>query len=515
MTDERLAGRATAAGTHRSAESFGAGARVLGRTGLSVTPIGFGGYRVTDGSAVHRRALADALRGGVNLIDTSTNYTDGGSERLIGRIIANLVQQGELRRDEVVVVSKVGYVQGDNLRRTKDRSEPYADVVQYGEQLWHCIDATFIADQVAESHARLGLSQIDVVLLHNPEYFLMDAARRGVAPAQARAEFDTRVRAAFMALEAKVADGSIGWYGVSSNGFVDAPDAASYTSVARMVEIATEVAGADHHFAVVQWPMNLLELGAVLGAGAPDGSTALEVAAKADLGVIVNRPLNAFARIGDGDRLVRLAAGGSESEPSAAAADEALAKVRKLEARWATGLGRQLVTEGGEDATGLFRWGRELSERVDGIGGLQHWTKLRHEVIAPHLAQTSSALLKALQGEVRDEFSQWWEAYGTAMYEVFTAIERRLTAERFAQGDEITGRLDPLLPEPWRSMPLSSKAVLALLGTPISSVLVGMRRPGYVAEMLVLRDTPVRVLSAAAGVVDLRAVGAAMADLPA
>ena len=32
---------------------------------------------------------ADALRGGVNLVDTSTNYTGGASERLVGRILAN------------------------------------------------------------------------------------------------------------------------------------------------------------------------------------------------------------------------------------------------------------------------------------------------------------------------------------------------------------------------------------------------------------------------------------------
>ncbi len=510
MSSERLEGGATAAGTRRGAESFGAGMRTLGRTGWSVTPIGFGGYRVRDGSPVHRRALADALRGGVNLIDTSTNYGGGDSERLVGRIVANLVQQGEVRREHLVIVSKVGYLQGDNLRRAQAKQPGYADVVQYAEQLWHCIAPEFITDQLHESLERMSLSHVDVLLLHNPEYFLMDAERRGEDMTSARAAFEDRLRAAFDALEHAVERGEIGAYGVSSNAFVLPPGAATHVSVSRMVELAVEVAGPGHHLSVVQMPMNLLELGAI---GGGDGPTPLAQAEAADLGVLVNRPLNAFAEVGGSERLVRLAAGGGPPDGAAQSLTDGLAAVRKLEAQWATGLGQQLVTEAGEDAGDLFRWGRELSARADGLSSLQQWSMLRHDVIAPHLAKTSAALLSALAGPERESFSTWWEAYGTALHGVFGAIEAQLAADRFALADEITGRLDPLLPEPWRAMPLSSKAVLSLLGAPIGSVLVGMRQPGYVADMLMLRATPVRVLSAAAGVVDPSAVGAALSGL--
>ncbi|MBL4686089.1 MAG: aldo/keto reductase [Nannocystaceae bacterium] len=516
---ERLEGGATQEGTRRGAESFGAGARTLGRTGWSVTPIGFGGYRVRDESPVHRRALADALRGGVNLIDTSSNYGDGESERLVGRIVCNLVQQGEVRREQLVLVSKLGYLQGDNLRRAQSRAEPYPQLVEYGEQLWHCIHPSFIRDQLQESLQRLALSRLDVVLLHNPEYFLSDAARRGVALPEARAEFDARIRAAFVALEEAVTRGEIGAYGVSSNGFVlPATDPAS-VSVSRIVALAEEVAGSEHNMSVVQMPMNLLELAAVNDSPAPGEATPLQQAEAADLGVLVNRPLNALVATGGSGtgatrRLVRLASGGAAPDPGQRSLDTALAAARKLEARWATGLGQQLVIEAGEDVGDLFRWARELSARVDEMTSLQQWSALRHDVIAPHLGKTSSALLSALQGTDRESFAQWWEAYGTAMHTVFTAIEARISADRFAQADEITRRLDPLLPEPWRAMPLSAKAVLPLLGAPISAVLVGMRQPGYVADMLVLRATPVRLLSAAAGVVDLGAVAAALSNLP-
>ncbi len=59
-------------------------------------------------------------------------------------------------------------------------------------------------------------------------------------------------------------------------------------------------------------------------------------------------------------------------------------------------------------------------------------------------------------------------------------------------------------------MPLSQKAVLTVLSAPVSSVLVGMRQPGYVHDILALRDTPIRLLSAGTGPVDFDAVHAAM-----
>lgn len=76
MSAERLGGAATRAGTLRGSEVFEAGARTLGRTGYTVSPVGFGGYRVRDDSPAHRRALAEALRNGVNLVDL---YEDIGT----------------------------------------------------------------------------------------------------------------------------------------------------------------------------------------------------------------------------------------------------------------------------------------------------------------------------------------------------------------------------------------------------------------------------------------------------
>src|SRR5262249_56608768 len=70
----------------------------LGATGLTVSRVGFGGYRVDDDTPEHRAALERAFHGGVNLVDTSTNYTDGGSERLGRAGLADLAGRQRRRR---------------------------------------------------------------------------------------------------------------------------------------------------------------------------------------------------------------------------------------------------------------------------------------------------------------------------------------------------------------------------------------------------------------------------------
>jgi predicted aldo/keto reductase-like oxidoreductase len=72
------------------------------------------------------------------------------------------------------------------------------------------------------------------------------------------AEFWQRLRAAFEFLEQSVANGTTRNYGVATwNGFRAEPDAGGYHSLERMVEIAKEVAGNEHHFRFIQVPFNL------------------------------------------------------------------------------------------------------------------------------------------------------------------------------------------------------------------------------------------------------------------
>ena len=292
--------------------------------------IGFGGYRVADGVAAHRRALERALRSGCRLIDTSTNYTDGASERLVGGLLADLAGRDPAARRQVTLVSKIGYVQGANLDLAMEREaagRPFPEMVHYMDGCWHCVHPEFLADQLTRSLERLRVDHLDVCLLHNPEYFLSDAAHHRVGLAEARAEFHRRITAAFAHFEEEVRAGRIGAYGVSSNSAVVPADDPEATSVTRFLAAAEAAGGPGHHFKVLQLPMNLFESGAALekNCGADGGSTALEAASAAGLAVLANRPLNAIL----GGRLLRLADGQAATGPVSAAIDPLLPEARR------------------------------------------------------------------------------------------------------------------------------------------------------------------------------------------
>jgi aryl-alcohol dehydrogenase-like predicted oxidoreductase len=301
-------GGATANGTADYGDRFPDIAyRNFGSTTWNVSAAGFGCYRVSADVNDHAAAMTRAIGHGINLIDTSANYTDGASERLVGQVLESLVQEKRLQREQVVVVSKVGYLQGRNFALSEQRKKerrPFPDLVAYAPQLEHCIHPEFIADQLERSLNRLQLKTLDVLLLHNPEYYLGWSARQEMDREAARRTFYKRIENAFRYLEQEAARGRIQAYGVSANTFVAGADEAGFVSLERIWKIACDIRS-DHHFRVIQLPMNLYESGAVTEPNQSGGQSTIAVARRHGLGVLVNRPLNAF----HGRRLVRLADG--------------------------------------------------------------------------------------------------------------------------------------------------------------------------------------------------------------
>lgn len=65
----------------------------LGKTGFTVSACGFGAYRIDYRVKEHFESLEYAIKNGINIIDTSANYSDGGSETLIGNVLVDLVNK--------------------------------------------------------------------------------------------------------------------------------------------------------------------------------------------------------------------------------------------------------------------------------------------------------------------------------------------------------------------------------------------------------------------------------------
>ncbi len=464
----------------------------FGNSGLTTSRLGFGTYRVDTREPEHREALKKALREGVNLIDTSTNYMDGDSERLVGSVVRELVKAGELTREEVVVVSKIGYVQGDNLKQAEARERagrPYPDMVKYGEGIWHCMHPDFLNDQLTLSLDRLGLATLDVCLLHNPEYFLSEAAHHeGGDLAATRDAFYRRIEQAFAFLESQAAAGRIRYYGVSSNTVTAHPSDAEATSLSLMCDAARAAAAAQgkdhHHFAVLQCPMNLYEAGAFMtpNTGTDQRETVLEVAQREGIAVIVNRPLNAMPTKKSG--VLRLADFSIEGDP--VDFDRQCQAVAALEDEYRIAIAPALQHSGqGMAPADFFTWAVELTRVRPQIQGLEHWEQIEHQMIAPHVNQVMQALSRHLTGTAAEQWEAWRDRYLPQLLTLLRGLRREATERSRAKTAAVSAILDPLLPESRRKESLSRKALWVLASTPgVTSVLNGMRSPAYVDDSL-------------------------------
>ena len=148
--------------------------RTLGRTGLSVSEIGFGGWAIggnafgnsygTTDDAESRRAIQRAFELGCNFFDTADVYGHGHSEELLGAALHDV-------RDQVFIATKAGGGQ--------DFTPAYLRVA------------------VQRSLERLRTDHVDLLQLHNPPMSLISEP------------------GTYEPLEEMKREGLIRWYGVS------------------------------------------------------------------------------------------------------------------------------------------------------------------------------------------------------------------------------------------------------------------------------------------------------------
>jgi aryl-alcohol dehydrogenase-like predicted oxidoreductase len=445
--------------------------RPLGSTGLFCHPLGFGCYRIADGNKDHETALRHYLERGGNLIDTSANYTDGQSEILVGKVLKSFP------REPVIVVTKAGYIQGQNMKLAKAR--PFPEVVQYGAGIWHCIHPEFLETQIAQSSRRLQLERIDVFLLHNPEYFLSHQSQRKELDATDHDEFYRRISQAFRFLEEQAQTGKIRWYGVSSNNYGLPVSDPTMTSVQRCLAEAERISP-NHHFRVVQLPMNLYESGGALERN-NDGKTVLEFSRQHGLGVLINRPLNASYR----DQLVRLADFARRGEGSPAGDDllTLLNPLREHERLLRGRLGMSLVME--ETKSGLAEL---LEQIVPQLQSVDDWER----IVGRHIVSPLRRWMEDAESEhgSNPAWSLWIQQFFPLVQSTFEEIERLIQGCQQSVSDEVRKKLlEAGYPE--SASPLSQIALSLLLNLEgLSCVLTGMRRPAYVADAFASLNLP-------------------------
>ncbi len=226
---------------------------------MRLSTIGVGTYlgAATDEvDAAYEATIIDAVRRGINVIDTAGNYRCQRGERVVGRALKLLTTSGEVWRSELFVASKAGFVPFDGAPPADKAGWMRDCTVRRGlateDDLvggCHCMTPAYLREALDRSLNNLGLETLDVLFLHNPETQLQVLDR---------ATFEDRLRLAFEALEEAVASGKIRAYGLATWSALRArPDERDHISLARMLELASEVAGLRHNMRAVQLPVNL------------------------------------------------------------------------------------------------------------------------------------------------------------------------------------------------------------------------------------------------------------------
>ena len=112
--------------------------------GATLPALGLGTWRFGESASARKAELAalrTAIELGYRLFDSAEMYGEGGAETVLGEALGAALRAGDVRRDEVFVVSKV-YPHNASLRGTVAACE--------------------------RSLARLGLNRLDLYLLHWP-----------------------------------------------------------------------------------------------------------------------------------------------------------------------------------------------------------------------------------------------------------------------------------------------------------------------------------------------------------
>ena len=227
----------------------------MGRTGLSVSALGFGcgavgGLMVRGEPNDQERAVARAVDLGVNYFDTAAMYGNGESENNLGRVLSVL-------RPDVLVASKT-------------RVDP-ATRGRIGPAIFESANASL---------QRLRRDHIDVFQLHTPVT---------LAGGGGSLDFQTVVDEVLPAFEALRREGKVRFYGFSGTG--------EAAALPRLIDTGA--------FAVAQVIYNLLNPsagGTTFAAVGPDFGDALGRAQNSGMGTVAIRVLAAGALSGSDER---------------------------------------------------------------------------------------------------------------------------------------------------------------------------------------------------------------------
>ncbi|MCY7361217.1 MAG: aldo/keto reductase, partial [Ignavibacteria bacterium] len=426
-------------------------------------------------------ALYKALTNGINVIDTSSNYANGRSEELVGKIISDLITENKIKRENIFLITKGGYIQGQNYKFASDlkkEGKPFNEVVELSENLWHCISPDFLEDQINRQLHRLNQSYVDVYLLHNPEYYLNRAKDQNIDLTVARNIYYSRIKKAFEFLETKVSEGKILSYGASSNTFISHSNEYDFTSLEKVFEIANSISE-KHNFKVVQFPFNLFEAGAITNKNQSDNTkTVLEFSSDNNLTVLINRPLNAITSKG----LVRIA----DFKWDVFLEKDFIKQIKLVSLMEEDLLTQKIAGEISDekdlnDFKKLLNFGKLVEENWKFFGSIEHYNDMLTQLFVPKISDIMLKIEDKITGEDTIDFSG---RYLKECYKLLNFVGNYYKLRADKRSKFIHSLINKNLDERFHKNTLSQKSVMLLNSIDgVDCVLTGIRKESYVDDI--------------------------------
>jgi aryl-alcohol dehydrogenase-like predicted oxidoreductase len=433
--------------------------RRLGRTQFFLSPLGFGARRLGQeqkrGSTypgieprpTQRELLEIALKSGINWIDTSSCYplgdASGLSEIQVGEILTQITSQGATKAlsgsthanesAPIVVITKAGI---------SDTTGSQIDISPRALKL-----------SLERSRDHLRQATLQVLLLQDVDHLLQQA----VAPL----EYYQMLDEALTFLESEVQSGRLMKYGLSCRGLSEPRESQTFTSLEALVDLAQE--RGLQNFAVLEFPLNLLEPGALLEPHTARGEPLIDFASRNHFGLLAHRAWNVLPS----DRLAAPVLPSSVNfkpvapEHNLPRLQEALEQLLVLES--------QLFERNPTLSRRFAHFGHTLSNNRK---TLWNWLKFNG-----YLNQRILPGLQALREELKATplLGHWLQSYESKLNEVLSLMTQALYEQTAEVALQRAALLDHLTPELQSTPSLADKALRSVLSVPpLSGIAVGV-----------------------------------------
>jgi aryl-alcohol dehydrogenase-like predicted oxidoreductase len=265
--------------------------------GLTLSSIGVGTYlgnvdNITDNLV--KEAIKSSVLSAINVIDTAINYRSQKAERSVGKALSELVGEDKVKREELFISTKNGYITNDGDVHEEFWDYIHNTLVKPGiiksndiSSGYHCMTIPYLEHQLNQSIKNLGLDCIDLIYLHN--------AAEGQLQDISREEFTKKLKQVFEFYENQRKNGTIRYYGMATWDCFRVPkEHPQHILLSDVIRLANEVGGNEHGFRFIQLPYNMyLDQALILKNQIVNGSEAsiLEAAINLGVGVFASVPL--------------------------------------------------------------------------------------------------------------------------------------------------------------------------------------------------------------------------------